>query len=211
MAAYGIHAGQARGVTSIEQALTAADEVGYPVALKAAGIERLARSEAGGVALDLQDANDLEGAYARMREHLGHAMAEAVVQHMVPAGVEVLVTVEAHPAFGSVITVGLGGAFADFIADRSSRALPVTDADARDLVAGARAHEALLRAGADLGALEELLVRVGRLVDDFAELDHLVLNPVLCSAQGAWVVDARIHAHPLREGLPDDVPLRRLG
>jgi acyl-CoA synthetase (NDP forming) len=210
LGAYGIRAGRAVGVTSLDQALQAAEEVGYPVALKAGGIARLARSEAGGVALDLQDRDDLEGAYERMREHLGNAMAEAVVQAMVPAGVETIVTVEGHPAFGSVITFGLGGAFADFIADRSARALPVTDADALDLVVTTRAHAALVEAGADLAAVEDLLVRVGRLVEDFPALDRLVLNPVLCSASGAWVVDARIHVHPVEEGLPDDVPLRRL-
>jgi len=210
LAAYGIGVGQARGVTTLDDALEAAHEVGYPVALKAAGIERLARSEAGGVALDLQDADDLAGAYTRMRSALGLAMAEAIVQRMVPAGVEVMVSIDAHPAFGSVITFGLGGAFADAIADRNVRALPVTDVDARDLVAGARAHEALLRAGADLSAIQDLLVRVARLVEDLPQLDRMVLNPVLCSASGAWVVDARIHVHPVEEGLPADVPLRRL-
>jgi acyl-CoA synthetase (NDP forming) len=162
------------------------------------------------VALDLQDAEDLRGAYERMREALGTAMAEAVVQRMVPAGVETIVTVEGHPAFGSVITFGLGGAFADFIADRSARALPVTDVDARELVASTRAHAALVEAGADVAAVEDLLMRVARLVEDFPALDRLVLNPVLCSAQGAWVVDAKVHVHPVEEGLPDDVPLRRL-
>jgi acyl-CoA synthetase (NDP forming) len=69
--AYGIRSGLARGVTSLDGALAAAHEVGYPVALKAAGIARLARSEAGGVALDLQDPEDLEGAYTRMCDALG--------------------------------------------------------------------------------------------------------------------------------------------
>ena len=108
----------ARAVTSVEAAVDAAATVGYPVALKAAGIARLARSESGGVALDIQDEAELRGTYERMIASLGPAMAEAVVQHMVRGGVETCATIEAHPAFGPVVAFGLGGAFADAIADR---------------------------------------------------------------------------------------------
>jgi hypothetical protein len=114
----------ARGVTTVDAALAAATEIGYPVALKASGIERLARSESGGVALDIQGPEQLRGAYERMSSDLGAGMAEAVVQQMVRGGVETIVAMESHPAFGPVIGFGLGGAFADAIADRLARRLP---------------------------------------------------------------------------------------
>ena len=110
---------------------------------------RLARSESGGVALDVQSAEQLRGAYERMTAALGPAMAEAVVQRMVPGGVETCVAVEAHPAFGPVVSFGLGGAFADMIADRPARSLPLTDLDAAELVSSSRAAEALAALGAD--------------------------------------------------------------
>ena len=86
LAAYGISVGHARGVTSVGAALVAAGEVGYPVALKAAGLERLARSEAGGVALDLQNDTDLAGAQA-VADRIRAAVAGLDLRHQDnPAG-----------------------------------------------------------------------------------------------------------------------------
>jgi acyl-CoA synthetase (NDP forming)/RimJ/RimL family protein N-acetyltransferase len=210
LAAAGIRCGEARAVTSLEAAVAAAEEIGYPVALKAAGVARLARAESGGVALDVQDADELRGSYERMTAALGPAMAESVVQRMVPAGVETIVTVDSHPAFGPVVAFGLGGAFADAIGDQTNRALPLTDADVADLVAESRASGAMASLGADVVAVEELLLRVGLLVEQHPEIDRVRLNPVLVSAAGAWVVDAQVHVHPIADELYD-VPVRRLG
>jgi acyl-CoA synthetase (NDP forming)/GNAT superfamily N-acetyltransferase len=209
LSAYGIPNGEARGVTSLEAALAAADEIGYPVALKAAGLARLARAESGGVALDVQDADELRGSYQRMRATLGNAMAEAIVQRMVPAGVETIVTVDAHPSFGPVVSFGLGGAFADVIADRVTRSLPITDSDASDLVADSRAIVAIDVLGADRAAVEDLLLRVGELVEEHPQITQLRLNPVLVSPAGAWVVDAHVHVHPVTVDAGEQL-LRRL-
>ncbi len=196
LATYGIAVAPAVAVTSLEGALAAADELGYPVALKAAGLVRLVRSESGGVALDVQDAVELAGTYERMRASLGAAMAEAVVQRMVPGGVETCATVEAHPAFGPVVSFGLGGAFADAIADRPARSLPLTDVDADELVASSRAASALTALGVDHAALRDVLLRLGQLADDRPEIVKARLNPVLASPTGAWVVDAEVHVGP---------------
>jgi acyl-CoA synthetase (NDP forming) len=207
--AAGIAFAPAVAVTSAEAARQAAEDLGYPVTLKAAGLERLARSESGGVALDLQDEGELLGAYHRMQSALGEAMAEAMVQRMVPGGVETIVQVEAHPAFGPVVSFGLGGAFADEIADRTSRSLPLTTLDVAEMLSSSRALTALLATKADLMALERLVGRVGLLVDAVPEVARLRLNPVLASASGAWAVDVRIHVAPPPVG-PYDEPLRRL-
>ncbi len=209
LASHGIPMAPARGVTTVDAAVAAAAEIGYPVALKAGGVERLARSESGGVALDIQGPEQLRGAYERMSAGLGDGMAEAVVQQMVPGGVETIVTVESHPAFGPVVGFGLGGAFADAIADHPARSLPLTDLDVAELVASSRAAGAIEALGGDVAALEELLVRVGLLVDAVPEISALRLNPVLVSPSGAWALDVRIHVAPA-EPHPDAVPLRRL-
>ena len=209
LSAYGIPVAPGRGVTNLDDALAAAGELGYPVALKAAGLVRLARSESGGVALDVQSAEQLRGAYERMTAALGPAMAEAVVQRMVPGGVETCVAVEAHPAFGPVVSFGLGGAFADMIADRPARSLPLTDLDAAELVSSSRAAEALAALGVDVVAVEDLLLRVGLLADDVPELHHARLNPVLVSPAGTWVLQAELRVAPL-PSLPVD-PVRSLG
>jgi hypothetical protein len=127
---------------------------------------------------------------------------------MVPAGVEVIVELEQDPIFGPVVGVGLGGAFAEEIGDRSARSLPLTDLDVADLIASSRAAQALRRSGVGTAALEEFVLRVARLVDDVPEIDVLRLNPVLVSPQGAWAVDVTAHVAPVEA--PLDVPLRRL-
>jgi hypothetical protein len=136
-------------------------------------------------------------------------MAEAVVQQMVPGGVETIVTVESHPAFGPVVGFGLGGAFADAIADRPARSLPLTDLDAADLVASSRAAGAIVDVGGDVAGVHDVLVRVGLLVDGVPEISAMRLNPVLVSPSGAWAIDVRIHVAPAGPA-PDAVPLRRL-
>ncbi len=208
LASYGIPFAAARKVTSVDDAADAATAVGFPVALKAINLERMARSESGGVALDLQSEAEVRAAYDRMCAALGDAMAEAMVQHMAPGGVDVMVSVDAHPAFGPVVTFGLGGAFADVIADRSARSVPLTDVDVADLVASSRAAGALA-AGADIGALHDLLSRVGRLVDDIPEIARLRLNPVLASPSGACAVGGAVFVAPLPSS-PPDAPVRRL-
>jgi acyl-CoA synthetase (NDP forming)/GNAT superfamily N-acetyltransferase len=208
LASHGIAFAEARAVVSLDAALDAADEIGYPVTLKAAGLERLARSESGGVALDLQSGDELAGAYRRMADALGLAMAEAVVQRMVPGGVETIVTVDVHPSFGPVVSFGLGGAFADAIGDRTVRSVPLTDVDAADLLASSRALGAIGAAGGDVAAVERLLLQVGLLADTVPEVVSMRLNPVLVSAAGAWVVDAKVHVAPVTSSF--DAQLRRL-
>ena len=194
---YGIPVAPARAVTSVEAAAEAAAALGYPVALKAAGLVRLARSESGGVALDLQDEGELRGAYQRMSAALGTAMAEAIVQRMVPGGVETCATIEAHPAFGPVVAFGLGGAFADAIADRPARSLPLTDLDAAELVSSSRAYDALGALGAEPAEVVDVLLRLGRLADDVPELRRARLNPLLVSTDGPWVLHAEVHVAPV--------------
>jgi acyl-CoA synthetase (NDP forming)/RimJ/RimL family protein N-acetyltransferase len=209
LATHGIPFAPARAVTTVDAALAAAEDLGYPVALKAARLSRPLRSESGGVALDLQDGLGLRGAYERMAAAFGAGMAEAVVQRMVPGGVETIVAVEHHVAFGSVVRFGLGGAFADAIADHPVRSLPLTVRDATELVASSRAATALHSTGAGPASVVDLLVRVGALVDSVAAMTRLQLNPVIVSATGAVTVDATIHVAP-SPPRPVVAPLRRL-
>lgn len=205
--AFGIPLAPGRAVASVEDAVATAEAVGYPVTVKAAGMPRLARSEAGGVALDLHDAAEVRGAYERMSDSLGYAMAEALVQHMVAPGVETIVAIRHDPIFGPVVTFGLGGAFADAIADVSARALPLTALDVHDLIAGSRASQ-VLALGFDVDALSDLLLRVGLVADLVPEVVELRLNPVLVAKSGAVAVDAHVRVAPAV--VEPNVGLRRL-
>ncbi len=192
-----------------EETVVAADALGYPVALKATGLERLAKTEAGGVAVDVHGAREVRAAYRRMADLLGPAMVPAVVQHMVDPGTDVRVGVRFDPTVGAVMSIGTGGAAA-VVSDTDPhgvRILPLTDRDAGRLVASSPI--ALLLDDDDRVALEDLLLRVSALVDDVPEIVALELNPIIVGGGTAWVTDMRARVSPF----PEDplTTVRRLG
>ncbi|MEZ5295930.1 MAG: acetate--CoA ligase family protein [Ilumatobacteraceae bacterium] len=137
LATYGIVMAPTRRVRA-DDAVAAADELGYPVALKAAQ-RRVGRSVEAGIALDLADANDVADAIRIMREHLGDDAATVEVQQMLPPGVDLRIRVEDDERLGPIITVGLGGVQADLIGDEVSRLAPVSPVVARRMVETTRA------------------------------------------------------------------------
>jgi succinyl-CoA synthetase beta subunit len=190
---YGVPVARAEVVGDVDEARAAAARLDTPVTLKAGGIER-GRTEAAGVALDLQGPDEVAAAFARMAAALGDRLAPAFVQEMVPAGADLLVAVEQHQTFGPLIALGIGGASADAVGAPERRVLPLTDLDAAELARSGRVRDLLVAADGsprvDVGALEDVLLRVARLAEDVPELDALRANPVIVSASGAYVVDA---------------------
>ena len=138
LAAAGLPACPTVVVSGPDAAADGAEAMGYPVVLKASGVGRYHRGEVGGVALDLHDEVALRAAFGRMANRLGPAMEPAIVQKAAPGGADVLVVGQQHPAFGGVVTVGLGGAAAAANADLPVRVLPLSDTDAAELVAASR-------------------------------------------------------------------------
>ena len=191
LSAAGITVAPVAEVATADEAVAAATRIGYPVALKFTGLTRPGRSEAGGVALDLQHGPAVRGAFARMQTLRPTADGGgAVVQAMAPPGVEVQIVIDNHPAYGQTVSCGLGGLYADVIGDGRRRAAPLSTAEASELVAESLAGAALARLGIGAEALVPAVLAAGRLADEVWELDRLVLNPVLVSEAGAWVLDA---------------------
>jgi acyl-CoA synthetase (NDP forming) len=193
-------------VTSLEEAELAATEVGYPVVLKSATRGAMAKTAGSGLAIDLADQASLRAAWRRMEEGLGEPLRAALVQPMVVRGVDVAVSVHDHPEVGPVLALGPGGASAALDQAVDVRVLPLTELDAQRMVAGSRLGPVL-----DDGArraLEDLLLRIGALIEEVPEIVGLRANPVLVSADGAILTDVALAVAPLdHEPLP---PLRRL-
>ena len=188
-----------------DAAAAAAAQLGYPVAAKVVGRSRLAKSEVGGVALDVYDEGELRARLARMERALGDVAWPVVVQPMVQPGVDVAVAVTDHPVVGPVLTLGPGGV-ATGVGMSAAHVLPLTDVEARRFVSGLPV--AGLLDPAARARLEELLGRVGALADAVPELTGLELNPVILAPAGIAVVDARVRVAPVdRDPLP---PVRRL-
>ena len=205
LAAAGIDTVGSRLADDVEAAVAAAAELGYPVAAKAAGRGRLAKTEAAGVTLDVHDEAELRAALARMTRSLGGRAWPMVIQPMAEPGLDVAVTVVDHPVVGPVLTLGPGGAVTP-TGTEQVQVLPLTDRDARGLVAGAPFRSVLPDDGAR--RLEELLLCVGALVEEAPEIVGLELNPIIVSSAGATVVDALVTVAPVeRDPLP---PVRRI-
>jgi acyl-CoA synthetase (NDP forming) len=185
LAAYGVPLLGTRRVASADEAVAAAEAIGYPVVLKSTAPWLRHRTDLGGVRLDLGDEAAVRAAFAAIPA--GDPM---IVQEMAAPGVATVVEILDDPSFGALVSFGLGGVATDLLGDRAYRTLPLTDLDAAELVRAPRAWPLLdgYRGAepADVAALEELLLRVARLADDLPEVLSLTLDPVLVGPPHPW-------------------------
>jgi acyl-CoA synthetase (NDP forming) len=201
--AMGLPVGPGGVAKTPDQAVTIAQEVGYPVAVKLASHQIVHKTEAGGIFLNLKDEASVRDAYDSIRRRLTRdqqldAMEGVLVQPMVKGGVEVMVGMTEDPSFGPLMAFGLGGIHVEILADVTFRVTPLTDRDAREIVESIRGYR-LLRGyrghpAADVEAIQEVLLRISRLVEEVQEIQELDLNPIfaLAPGQGCRIVDARI-------------------
>ncbi len=192
--------------TTPDTAIVDANLIGYPVALKAIR-RRPGRSARAGVALDLTADDDVEEAITVMRESLGDDADDLMVQAMTAPGVDVRIRCDHDERLGAIVTVGLGGAQADAIDDRTSRLAPVSPASATTMLTETRLMSALDAADFDSWRLVDAIVLAAQLASDHPEIAELDLNPVIVSDDGAVVTDAMIRLEP---SITEDGPLRRL-
>ncbi len=186
-----------------EQAAEAAAKVGYPVAVKLASHELIHKTEIGGVRLNLKNAEEVREAFNEIRKRLEvsgkvQAVEGVIVQPMISDGIELMVGATEDPSFGPLIAFGLGGIHVEVLGDVCFRVNPLTDKDAARMVRQIRGFKLLQgyrgHPAADLEAIENLLLRISRLVDDVPEITELDLNPVfaLPPGQGCMIADTRI-------------------
>ncbi|WP_405915909.1 GNAT family N-acetyltransferase [Streptomyces sp. NBC_00728] len=212
---YGIDVHRALPAPTADDAVTAARAIGYPVALKTTAPHLRHRADLGGVRLDVADEEQLRRAYAELTELFGPpTVLRPVVQGMAPRGVDTVVRAVIDPAAGAVLSFGLSGAASELLGDTAHRLIPVTGRDAASLVRSIRTAPLLFgwrgSAPVDTAALEELMLRVSRLVDDHPEVVAVSLEPVVVAPAGLSVLGAtvRLARAPLRDDLgPRTLPV----
>jgi acyl-CoA synthetase (NDP forming) len=200
---YGISVRPTLPAPGPDDAAQAAARLGYPVALKTTAPHLRHRADLGGVRLDLADEVQLRQAYRELTDVLGKPEElQPVVQAMAPRGVDTVVRAAIDPAVGAVLSFGLAGAPSELLGDTAHRLVPATDRDAAELIRTIRTAPLLFgwrgSAPVDTPALEELLLRVSRLVDDHPEVVAVSLEPVVVAQRGLSVLGASVRLAPPR-------------
>lgn len=203
LASYGLPVTTPEPVRSADEAVRAAERIGYPVVLKVLSPDITHKTDAGGVALDLADAGRVRAAYESMMrtvaERAPAARVEgATVQKMVRTGdgVELILGIKKDPTFGTVVMAGLGGVAAEIFRDRALGFPPLNERLARRMLESLRTAPLLRgfrgRPAVDLDELVESLVRLSYLAADFPEVKELDINPLLATPGGVVALDARV-------------------
>ncbi|ADG74591.1 GCN5-related N-acetyltransferase [Cellulomonas flavigena DSM 20109] len=192
-------------VHDADEAVAAADRLGWPVAVKTTVPALRHRADLGGVRLDVADADELRadvaGILALAGEHdPGPGVPPLEVQAMAPHGVACVVRSSEDPLFGPVISFGLGGDASDLLGDVTYGVPPLTDVDVAELVRTPRAAPRMFGyrglPALDVTALEDLVARVSVLADALPDVRSLELNPVVVSPQGLAVLGAYASVAP---------------
>jgi acyl-CoA synthetase (NDP forming) len=204
LAAYGILTPEAVLATTEDEAIHSADRMGYPVVMKVMAPAILHKSDVGGVRVGIGNAPEARDAWREIMAGARRARPEAVItgimiQPMVAEGREMIVGMTRDPSVGALLMFGLGGTLVEVLGDVVFRLAPINRLDAAEMVRGIRSIRLLqgVRGAppASLTALEDVLLRVSRLVTDFPEIAELDINPVLAFADRAVAVDARVMLH----------------
>jgi acetyl coenzyme A synthetase (ADP forming)-like protein len=196
---YGLPLADQLSAVSVQEAVEAAGRLPGPVAVKGIASGVLHKTELHGVRLGLTDGAEVEAAardITRAFAAAGHAIDGFLVQQMVPTGVEMLVGVVHDRLFGPVVACAAGGTEVELLKDVSLRITPLTDVDAREMVRSLATFPLLdgYRGAprSDVGALEDVLLRVSAMVEAHPEVAEMDLNPVIVGPDGAVIVDARV-------------------
>ncbi len=201
--AYGMPVAPWRVVENAEQAVLAAEVLGFPVVVKVDAEDLSHKSDQGGVAINLKDSTAVRGAVGAMQARLGQGRGlHFLVQKFLPGGREWVLGASPSRGLGHLLMFGLGGIHVEVLKDVCFKVAPVTRLEAEEMLRSIKA-KALLdghrgEPGVDRAALVDLLLRLSQLVTDLPAIQELDLNPVLAFEQGAVAVDGRIRILPVK-------------
>ena len=203
LSAFHIPVAQTMLAHSPNEAILIAQQLGYPVAMKVNSPNISHKSDAGGVMLNLLNAQAVRAAYQEICDNIKLNRPDAVmdgvsIQPMIVKknGRELMVGVTSDPVFGPVITFGAGGTMVEVMGDRSVTLPPLNTFLVKDLIDGTRVSK-LLGAfrhlpAVDRNALESVLLRVSEMVCELPTLMEMDINPLIVDENGVLAADARV-------------------
>ena len=201
--AYGIRACKYGLATNEEEVVTLGNSIGYPVVMKMTSKTTSHKTDVGGVRVNIQSEAQLREEYRDLISKLTEkglidGLEGVIIQEMVKGNREMVCGIATDPQYGPMMMFGLGGVFVEALKDVTFRIAPLTDQDAKEMVKSVKAYKLLQGARgtkpADMEQIEETLLRLSQLVNDFKFIDELDINPLLISEKtGEGIaVDGRI-------------------
>jgi acyl-CoA synthetase (NDP forming) len=184
-----------------DEAVKAAEKIGYPIVLKILSPDVIHKSDVGGVLININNPDEVRNGYqailTNVQKHKAKAKIKGIfVEEFAPKGVEVIIGALKDPQFGPALMFGLGGIFVEVLKDVSFRVAPITKFDAKEMIQEIKGYPILTgirgQEASDISALESILLQVSKLVMDYPAINQLDLNPVFSYPKGAKCVDARI-------------------
>ncbi|MBI3451144.1 MAG: acetate--CoA ligase family protein [Acidobacteria bacterium] len=207
--AAGIPTAARRVVASEAEAIAFGLDAGYPIVLKVVATALSHKTEAGGVRVDLRNGDEAGAAYRKMAKDLARfGEGSRILAQKMTAGREVIFGVTHDSQFGPLAMFGLGGVYVEVLKDVTFKILPLTDREAGDMVRGVRGFPILAgvrgEKPVDLAVLEEMLLRLSRLISDHPSIEALDVNPFFAAeTRGASAaVDARVRLKEIEETRP---------
>jgi len=192
-----------------KEAISLSKRIGFPVALKIASSDIIHKSDSGGVKLGLTNVTQAGNAYSEImlsiRQKFPKARVQGVsVQKMARPGIEVIIGLSKDAQFGPVLMFGLGGILVEVLKDVSFRIVPLTRKDAEEMIREIKGYPLLQgyrgQEPADIPFLEQLIVKVSELAEQYPQIEELDLNPIFAYKDSAIAVDARIVLEASTEG-----------
>jgi acetate---CoA ligase (ADP-forming) len=191
---YGLQVPKRHVVGSVEQAVTWAQRIGYPVVLKTAAPGILHKSDVGGVKLNLRDEAELRAAYDDLAQRLG---ARMLLTRMADKGTEMALGGVHDPQFGMLLMLGAGGTLIELLDDRAFALAPIDELEAERKLDGLKLRKLLggVRGGAP-AHLPSVAMAISRFSVMLADLDGLIaeadVNPLIAGPGACMAVDALI-------------------
>jgi len=203
MESYGMTIPEGHFASTSAEAVSFANEMRYPVAMKISSPDILHKSDIGGVKIGLGSPTEVEDAFDLMMLRIKKKMPEVnikgvLVEEMITTGKEVILGMKKDPQFGPMLMFGLGGIFVEVLKDISFTLSPITAKECKDLIESTKTYKLLTgvrgQKPVDIEAIVISLQRLSQLVMDFPEIDEVDINPLKVGnvGDGAFVVDARV-------------------
>ena len=198
---YGIPVPDFKLIKSEDEIAGLAKEINFPIVMKIVSPDIIHKTDAGGVKVGVKDEEEARMIYQEIiskaiKYNKKASISGVIAYTMIPQGTEIIIGMMKDPHFGLVIMFGLGGIFVEVLKDISFRILPIEEIDAREMITEIKGYEILKGARGnpprDIRAIEEVLVKVSKLIMENPEINEIDLNPIFVFEKGLQVVDARM-------------------